>query len=63
MLPEERTCLNFNTWTQKNQGDRKRIEKKKEMGGGTARMKAKKNHFLTSVYSHSVPELRSSNQP
>lgn len=31
--------------------------------GGSARMKEKKNHFLTSVYSHSVPELQSSNQP
>lgn len=53
-------CLNFNTWTKKNQGHRKRREKKGRWG---ARMKEKKNHFLTSVYSHSVPELRSSDQP
>jgi len=60
MLPEERTCLNFNTWTQKNQGHRKRGEQKGRWGA--ARME-KKNHFLTSVYSHSVPELWSSDQP
>lgn len=57
----ERTCLNFNTWTQKNQRDRKRRGSKRRWG--RARMKEKKNHFLTSVYSHSVPELQISNQP